>query len=62
VAVVTGAASGIGRAIAYGCAEEGMKVVLADINKEGLTSAVDELEARAHALPRYIKVKYISEL
>lgn len=45
VAVVTGAASGIGRAIADRCAEEGMKVVLADINKEGLASAVDELEA-----------------
>lgn len=45
VAVVTGAASGIGRAIAARCAEEGMKVVLADINKEGLASAVDELEA-----------------
>lgn len=45
VAVVTGAASGIGRAIVDRCAEEGMKVVLADINKEGLVSAVDELEA-----------------
>ena len=45
VAVVTGAASGIGRAIAYRCAEEGMKVVLADINKEGLASAEAELNA-----------------
>jgi len=45
VAVVTGAASGIGRAIADRCAKEGMKVVLADINKEGLAFAVDELEA-----------------
>jgi 3-oxoacyl-ACP reductase-like protein len=31
VAVVTGAASGIGRALAEHCAKEGMKVVLADI-------------------------------
>ena len=36
VAVVTGAASGIGRAIADRCVKEGMKVVLADINKEDL--------------------------
>ena len=43
VAVVTGAASGIGRAIAGKCAEEGMKVVLADINKEGLIKAEAEL-------------------
>ena len=31
VAVVTGAASGIGRALAQRFAEEGMKVVLADV-------------------------------
>lgn len=35
VAVITGAASGIGRAIADRCVNEGMKVVLADI-EEGL--------------------------
>ena len=45
VAVVTGAASGIGRAIADRCAKEGMKVVLADINKEYLTTAEAELTA-----------------
>ncbi len=45
VAVVTGAASGIGRAIADRCAEEGMKVVLADINKEDLATAEAELTA-----------------
>ena len=31
VAVITGAASGIGRALAERCAREGMKVVLADV-------------------------------
>ena len=36
VAVVTGAASGIGQAIAERCAKEGMKVVIADIDKKGL--------------------------
>ena len=45
VAVITGAASGIGRAIAEKCAEEGMKVVLADINREALTNAELELKA-----------------
>ena len=45
VAVVTGAASGIGRAIADRCAKEGMKVVLADINKEYLATAEAELTA-----------------
>jgi NAD(P)-dependent dehydrogenase (short-subunit alcohol dehydrogenase family) len=36
VAVVTGAASGMGRAYADRCAAEGMKVVLADIEQEAL--------------------------
>lgn len=45
VAVITGAASGIGRAIAEKYAEEGMKVVLADINREALTNAELELKA-----------------
>lgn len=31
VAVITGAASGIGRGLAKRCAQEGMKVVLAEI-------------------------------
>ena len=33
VAVITGAASGIGRAIAERCVQEGMKVVLAGVNE-----------------------------
>ncbi|HHC23871.1 MAG TPA: SDR family NAD(P)-dependent oxidoreductase, partial [Desulfobacterales bacterium] len=37
VAVITGAASGIGRGIAERCAREGMTVVLADIEEEALT-------------------------
>ncbi len=43
VAVVTGAANGIGRAIIDVCAREGMRVVLADINKEALARAEAEL-------------------
>jgi len=43
VAVVTGAASGIGRALARRFAEEGMKVVLADVEVPALDAAVKEL-------------------
>lgn len=43
VAVVTGAASGIGRAVAERAAAEGMRVVLADIEEPPLQQAVDEL-------------------
>ena len=44
VAVITGAASGIGRAIADRCAKEGVKIVLADIEQEALDRAAIELE------------------
>lgn len=43
VAVVTGAASGIGRALADRFASEGMKVVLADVDAEALQRAEGEL-------------------
>jgi NAD(P)-dependent dehydrogenase (short-subunit alcohol dehydrogenase family) len=45
VAVVTGAASGIGRALAGKSAQEGMKVVLADIEESALKQAEEELKA-----------------
>jgi NADP-dependent 3-hydroxy acid dehydrogenase YdfG len=45
VAVVTGAASGIGRAFATRAAAEGMRVVLADVEKGALEATADELEA-----------------
>lgn len=48
VAVVTGAASGMGRAFARRFAEEGMKVVLADIEESALELAVNELGAAGH--------------
>ncbi len=46
VAVITGGAEGIGRAIANRAAREGMKLVLADINGESLVSTVAELEGQ----------------
>jgi NAD(P)-dependent dehydrogenase (short-subunit alcohol dehydrogenase family) len=48
VAVVTGAASGIGLALARRFGEEGMKVVLADVEEGALASAVASLEAKGH--------------
>ncbi len=45
VAVITGAASGIGRAIADRCAQEGMKVVLADIEAKALAQTQKEMKA-----------------
>lgn len=44
VAVVTGAASGIGRALAERFAAEGMKVVLADIEEGALTRTVKAMQ------------------
>jgi NAD(P)-dependent dehydrogenase (short-subunit alcohol dehydrogenase family) len=43
VAVITGAASGIGRAVAVRAAAEGMKVVLADIEEEALAATARSL-------------------
>lgn len=45
VAVITGAASGIGRGIAERCVQEEMKVVLADIEKAPLAATEADLKA-----------------
>jgi NAD(P)-dependent dehydrogenase (short-subunit alcohol dehydrogenase family) len=47
VAVVTGAASGIGRAMAERFASEGMNVVLADVEEAALARTETELKAGA---------------
>lgn len=54
-AVITGAASGIGKAIALLFAKQGATVHLLDMNEEGLATAVNEIKAAggnavAHAL------------
>ena len=43
VAVITGGAEGIGKAIAVAAAAEGMKLVLADIDADKLNNTVEEL-------------------
>ncbi|NUL04862.1 SDR family NAD(P)-dependent oxidoreductase [Streptomyces lunaelactis] len=57
VAVVTGAASGIGRAMARRFAADGLKVVLADVEEEALRKAAGELTAEgAQVLARTVDV------
>jgi NAD(P)-dependent dehydrogenase (short-subunit alcohol dehydrogenase family) len=44
-AVVTGGASGLGRALAHGWASHGMKVVVADIESKPAQVVADEIQA-----------------
>ena len=52
VALVTGAASGMGRAMAIGFAEVGADLMLVDINEEGVKRTAEHIEALGHrAIP-----------
>jgi NAD(P)-dependent dehydrogenase (short-subunit alcohol dehydrogenase family) len=46
IAVVTGAASGLGQAFAFGYATEGAKLLLADIDLEGAENTAAEIRSR----------------
>lgn len=50
IAIVTGAGSGLGKAISENFAAEGCRVVLTDIDLEGATKAADAIGANAIAL------------
>ena len=58
VALVTGAARGIGRAVAETLSESGSDVVIADLVKDGAESAAQEVKETYHnrTLPAYIDV------
>lgn len=46
--LVTGAASGMGRATAISCAKMGARIVVADFNAEGMANTISELEGVGH--------------
>jgi len=46
--LVTGAASGMGKATAITCSQMGAKVIAADFNAEGLANSMSELEGEGH--------------
>lgn len=48
VAIITGGANGIGKAIATKYAENGAKVAFADFNEEALNSTVEEFKAKGY--------------
>lgn len=60
VAVITGAASGIGRGIAERCAKEGMKVVLADIEEKSLYETQNAINAKG--IPALSVITDVSKL
>jgi NAD(P)-dependent dehydrogenase (short-subunit alcohol dehydrogenase family) len=49
--LITGAADGIGRALALGCARHGATVVMLDRNVRGLEKTYDEIVAAGHPEP-----------
>jgi len=61
--VVTGAARGMGKALAIKYAENGANVVLMDLNKEGVEAAAKEIEAMGvKALPLAVDVASSREI
>ena len=55
-AVVTGAGSGIGRSLARRLADEGMRVVLADVEADALTRTAESIGGGALAVPTDVTV------
>jgi NAD(P)-dependent dehydrogenase (short-subunit alcohol dehydrogenase family) len=63
VAVITGAASGIGRGLANKAAQLGMRVAIADVDAEGLQVVEQELRAQgAEVLAQRVDVTRIESV
>ena len=63
VAVITGAGSGIGRGIAEHAAKAGMRIVLADINEEGLNETLTLVKScGVEAISRVTDVSSLDEV
>ena len=63
VAVITGGASGIGLAVARACANEGMKLVLADIEQPKLDAVAAEFDAQGvDVLPLIVDVSQFEQV
>lgn len=62
VAVVTGAGSGIGRALALAFAARGTRVVLADVDEAGMAETVDLIGGTAESLVRRCDVSSGAEV
>ena len=56
--LVTGAAKGIGRAVALACASYGASVILLDIDGKGLKSVYDEIESNGCPLPAMVPLDF----
>ncbi len=62
VAIVTGAAQGIGRAIALRFAKEGLQTTIADINVEKLREAQNEIQRFGECLSIKVDVSHPHEV
>jgi NAD(P)-dependent dehydrogenase (short-subunit alcohol dehydrogenase family) len=63
IAAVTGAASGLGRAMALAFADEGMHLALADVDEHGLESTLNEIRSRgARAFAMRVDVSRFQEV
>ncbi|KAH8817157.1 3-oxoacyl-reductase [Xylogone sp. PMI_703] len=61
VALITGAASGIGRATAHKLASRGIAIVLADRNHEQGTAAADEIAQKWNVRTKFLKLDVTQE-
>ena len=58
VAIVTGAASGLGKEIALTYAREGAKVAIADMNKDAADAAANEIRAGGGQSARHFEIAF----